>query len=209
MSQPNYSRQQFHSTPSTPPLLTSNAVLILRRAERCAGVACSGVYKTPGSASWTGGLSGGPNSNLPTSLELFLLHEPSPLRERYQVLQATPHTLVLVACHHTKWMCEHGSTVIQVLHSAESANCTRYDMNGVSVLVSSPCPADKDVCWKTLARVQSRTVGMSETRELALLGDVQECPLQTPLIRRPLCVEYQATMESCSDKFHVDIPNVA
>jgi hypothetical protein len=91
------------------------------------------------------------------------------------------------------------------------ANCTRYDMNGASVLVSSPCPADKDVCWKTLGRVQSRTVGMSETRERAPLGDVtvQECPLQTPLIRRPLCVEYQATMESCSDKFHVDIPNVA
>jgi hypothetical protein len=53
--------------------------------------------------------------------------------ERWRDLQATPHNLVLLACHHTKWMCDHGSTGIQVLHSTDSEYRTRHDVNRAPV----------------------------------------------------------------------------
>jgi hypothetical protein len=43
--------------------------------------------------------------------------------------------LLLLVCPQTEWMCEHGSTGIQVLHPTESAYCTRYDVNRASVHV--------------------------------------------------------------------------
>jgi hypothetical protein len=42
-------------------------------------------------------------------------------------------TQVFLACQRTKWMCEHGSTGIQVLHSTESAYSTRNDVHRASV----------------------------------------------------------------------------
>jgi Reverse transcriptase (RNA-dependent DNA polymerase) len=53
----------------------------------------------------------------------------------FRVMKTTPHNQVLLAFHHTKRMCKHVSTDIQVFHSTESAFCTRCDVSRASVYV--------------------------------------------------------------------------
>jgi hypothetical protein len=73
--------------------------------------------------------------NQPTSLELFSpLLAVARVRE-VSVLQAASLNQFFLARHHTKLMCKHVSTDIQGLHSAQSASCTRYDIQGASIHV--------------------------------------------------------------------------